>query len=248
LEQILRLVDLVPDPEVVLAMSEQELGWVVLRLAHANQQHGKIHPTVLHRLGVPDVGQAGASYPAALRPALEGAVAEAVNWLTVQGLLIPEPENNNHMHFSRRALKLLRDGSFQDYARALAFPKALLHPKIAEEVWLDLARGDLSTAVFRAFRAVEVAVRDAGGYSDSDIGVPLMRKAFGAEGPLAARGRIPAEVDALANLFAGAIGSYKNPHSHRTVDITDPAEAQEMVVLASHMLRIVDSRVRGAKQ
>jgi hypothetical protein len=40
----------------------------------------------------------------------------------------------------------------------------------------------------------------------------------------------------------------KNPHSHRTVNLTDAREAQEMVVHASHLLRIVEDRAAKRKQ
>jgi uncharacterized protein (TIGR02391 family) len=136
--------------------------------------------------------------------------------------------------------------AFEQLKRAAAFPKVLLHPSIAEKVWLELARGDFADAVFAAFRAVEESVRTAGGYALTDIGTDLMRKAFHKhDGPLTDRAQPEAEREALAHLFAGAIGSYKNPHSHRTVTITDRVEVQEMVMLASHLLRIVDARRRS---
>lgn len=82
------------------------------------------------------------------------------------------------MLISRRARTVLADNSFKTYARSLAFPKSLLHPSIADEVWLDVVRGDLEMAVFKSFRAVEIAVREAGHFADTDIVTPLMRKVF----------------------------------------------------------------------
>lgn len=44
----------------------------------------------------------------------------------------------------------------------------------------------------------------------------------------------------MMELFAGAIGTFKNPPSHRQVDYDDPTEASEVVVLADLLMRILD--------
>ncbi len=239
------LISTIPDVNVLVALAPEELAEIVLRLAHEHRQNDKVH---LQAIASHIHGTLGASdgYPQNRKKDAELALAEAWNWLLVQGLLIPEPGtngNNGWMFLSRRTRAILANDSFKTYARSIAFPKALLHPTIAEDVWLDIVRGDLETAVFKSFRAVEVAVRETGKFADTDIGTTLMRKAFDeTTGPLSDMQQPEAEREALAHLFAGAIGSYKNPHSHRTISINDAMEAQEMVILASHLLRIVDSR------
>ena len=239
------LISIIPDPDIFIELQPEELASILLRLAVEHRQNGSIHPQQLLQQIHGDSGVQN-GYPQNKKAAVELAFSEAWNWLIVQGILISEPSmngDNGHKLFGRRAAKLLDPLAFVEFARSIAFPRTFLHSAISENVWLDLARGDLDTAVFKSFKAVEIAVRQAGNFKAADVGVELMRKAFNAtSGPLTDLSVPVAEREALASLFAGAIGSYKNPHSHRTVTIGDQTEAQEMVALASHLLRIVDSR------
>ena len=73
-------------------------------------------------------------------------------------------------------------------------------------------------AAFQAMKAVEVSVRSAAGLGDNLIGVKLMREAFAPEtGQLTDTSAEGGERVGRMELFAGAIASYKNPHSHRDV-------------------------------
>ena len=121
-------------------------------------------------------------------------------------------------------------------------PEHELHPTIGQKVWEMLLQENYDPAVLQAFKEVEIAVREAGNYAESDHGVPLMRKAFHKDnGNLTDTNQPLAEQEAIGHLFAGTIGYCRNSLAHREVNLT-AEEAVELIFLASYLLRIVDSR------
>ena len=230
---------IVPDPESLLSLEPEELAGVVLQHLNSLPESGSGQLN-RYNFSLPHTVQ---EYPPAYRDQISRALMEAWVWLEREGLLAPKPGSQGEWVFiTRRGKKLTTAEDLKAYRRGDVLPRRLLHPRLAQKVWASFLRGDYDTAVFQAFKEVEVRVREAGSFADIDIGVILMRKAFEPEkGPLSDTSAPKAEQEALAHLFAGAIGSYKNPHSHRSVNI-EAGEAAEMIMLANHLLNIVEKR------
>ena len=190
------------------------------------------------------------NYPYEHREEVLFALMKAWQCLVCGRFVAPIPANlarvrsarTHTIHFvTRRGKKIETLEDYEDYRKADLLRKHQLHPIIADKVWRIFAQGDYDAAVSVAFKHVEIAVRKAGSYEAKDYGVPLMRKAFDDnDGNLTDPEQEPAEKKAKAHLFAGAIGLYKNPSSHREVEFA-PEEAAEIIIIASHLLRIVDS-------
>jgi uncharacterized protein (TIGR02391 family) len=163
------------------------------------------------------------AYPLTRKHEVGPAVAEAWDWLRTERLIRPaEGTNglNGYCVLTRRGQSIKSEVNFAGVKAASLLPHEILHPTIADPVWRAFIRGDYDSAVFEAMRAVEVAVRAAApGLSASPSGVKLMRAAFGSAGPLTDATTDTGEQVARMDLFAGAIGSVKNPQSHRKVNL-----------------------------
>lgn len=175
--------------------------------------------------------------------ALGVACSAAWSWLEANGFIARHPDQLDEWYLPTRQGEALRNHqALRQFMTSEQLPESFLHPELLAHVRPLFFQSRFDTAVFEAFKALEVFIRGAAGFGHDLLGVALASRAFHPEdGPLTDLQAERGERVALMNLMTGAIGSYKNPASHRRVEL-EAKEARDMIILASHLLKIVDSR------
>jgi uncharacterized protein (TIGR02391 family) len=192
---------------------------------------------------LPDFARAVATESYAGVEALEAAMLfmEGLSYMAREGLIIRDPGQSSEFYTLSRTGRTVKGetAGFPGIPRSLD-AREILHPTIAAIALADIERGRqyFAEAIFKAFRKVEIMVRERSGINS--YGVPLMREAFKKGAALYDSGVDVSEAEALAHLYAGAIGRFKNPGSHREVEESDVRLTFQLLSFASYLLSQIE--------
>jgi uncharacterized protein (TIGR02391 family) len=216
-----------PAREQILEMEPEELGPFILRFLKKEGASGQLSR---YNFSLNVLSQSVAER-----------FMEAWAWLEREGFLAPKPGDTTGSWFfiTRKGKKIEAEEDFEAYKQAALFPHDL-DARLTRTVKPLFLRGDYDTAIFRAFKEVEVQVRKKSGFT-REYGRPLMQRAFGPPGILVTGdGSNNDDQHAMRELFAGAISFCKNPSSHHEVQFENPREVIDLVCFANQLLRIVE--------
>lgn len=233
---------IVPDAETLLALETPEAALVLLQhLASGNEGCSPMRPVLMGNFFNEAVNPANA-YPMQYQAAITEHLIMAWQWLLRENLLIPAPGNTaGWVCVSSRGHKAVAKEQFDKYRHAALLPRGILHPSMSATAFSAFLRGEYDIAIFAAFRALENMVRDVCKYPNQALGVKLMRDAFDVKnGPLTDKSLVPGEQQAMGDVYAGAIGLFKNPTSHRLNAFTGAEQAVSLVLFANSLIKQVE--------
>jgi len=122
-------------------------------------------------------------------------------------------------------------------------PQTYIHRKIIEKSFGLLESGHFESAVLQAFKCIETRIREIIGADQDEVGVRLIRKAFNPENGILTNYELPmAEREGFVGYIAGAYAYYKNPCSHRDVEL-DFISTFDRIAVASDLLKIIDNSI-----
>jgi uncharacterized protein (TIGR02391 family) len=168
------------------------------------------------------------------------AITEALAWLRARALIARSPGQpaDAAITVTRTGRRVAAEGPTA--FRASERLQGGIHPAIEREARPQFLIGKYELGVFSSMKAVEVRVRQIGGFPDQLIGVDLMNRAFGPKGKLTDPSVAKGEQEGTRALFAGAYAILRNPSGHREVNYDDVSEAADAVQTASLLMRILD--------
>lgn len=234
-----QLKDVFPQPEELLQLEPEEIAVFLLDYLCDSEEQTRGH---INRYNFTLDGNI-MPYAGEKTKEVGKRIMEAWCWLEREGMLAPQPNNSGSgwRYVTDKGFKYRRKVDLETYKKGYLLKRENLDKGLFDNVYNLFIRGDYDTAVFRAYKEVEVRVREKAGLPVDILGVNLMRRAFSSEdGFLSDMKALPAERQATADLFAGSIGLFKNPSSHRRVNLDDAGEAAEIILFANYLLRLVD--------
>lgn len=233
-----------PPVSELFAMQPEEIGRLFFLYIKQNQPDGrnKVHLSHYANPSASDYQSYAGNNGEVLH-----LIAEGWSWLKTEGYLADDPQdsNNGWCFITRKGMQVNSIEDFKTFSHIRLLPKDSLNPILRKHVYGLFMRGEFEKAVFEAYKTVEVKVRNAAGLPDTDIGVKLARNAFHpTTGALTDHNtNDPGEKQAYADLFAGVLGTFKNPSSHRYVDYNDPITATGLILFANSLIQIIDKRI-----